>query len=109
MKVSSEARVNLLTVGTALVVTLVRHGVDSNRVPWDGVGPVLGSWFIHTIAVFLIIACASFAIGWWHRIFLGEDRDILASRVGFQYYITVTLLVAAVAVLIVKAAHLDSE
>jgi hypothetical protein len=108
MNLTSESRVNILSVGTALVVALVRHGIDSNRAPWD-LGTALGSLLIHTIAVFLIVVFASVAIARWHRAFLGEDADILSRRVEFQYYITMTLLIATVAIFIVKAAAGSGE
>jgi hypothetical protein len=65
MKLDREARVNILTVGTALVVALVRHVLEGAA--WEGVSPLLISWFIHTIALFVLILGASVAIERWHR------------------------------------------
>jgi hypothetical protein len=107
MKFDSEARVNILTVGTALVVALVRHVIS--KTPWGGVSQLLSWWFIHTIALFLLVLGASFIIDRWHRTFLGEDGNVLENRVQFQYYIAMTSLVAAVAIFIVKTAGPFSE
>jgi hypothetical protein len=102
MKLSSEARVNILTVGTALVVAFVRHSIE--KTAWGGVSQPLIWWFIHTIALFLLILGASFAIDRWHRTFLGEDGNLFPNRVKFQYYITMTILVSAIAIGVVKMA-----
>ena len=102
MKLDSEARINILTVGTALVIAFVRHFLS--KTPWGGITQLLIWWFIHTIALFLLILGASFTIDRWHRTFLGEDGNVLQNRIRFQYYITVTSLVAAIAIFIVKAA-----
>jgi ABC-type Fe3+ transport system permease subunit len=54
-------------------------------------------WFIHCIALFFLVFGAGFAMTRWHRFFLGEDRDLIVNRLEFQYYVTMTLLVAAAA------------
>ena len=102
MKLDSEARVHVLTVGTALVVALVRHAV-SKAPSWGGISQLLIWWVIHIIALYLLIFVANIAIYRWNKTFLGEDGDVLNS-VRLQYYITMTSLVAAVAIFIVKTA-----
>jgi hypothetical protein len=98
VKLDSEVRINTLTIGTALVVALVRHGLETKWASWESVGLLLGSWLIHTFALHFLFFGAGYAISRWHKFFLGDERDQFVHRLEFQYYIITTVLVAAVAI-----------
>jgi hypothetical protein len=93
-----EKRINILTVATALVVAVVRHGVQTKWGPWDGWGTFLGSWLIRWIALAMLIAIAAFAIIRWHKFFVGTELKLLANRLELEYYVTITVLVATLAI-----------
>jgi hypothetical protein len=95
-----EARVNVLTVITSLMVAYVRHGLESKWAAWGGVENFLVSWFVHFIGLYLFVAFASIAISMWHKTFLGEEREIIQNRLELQYYIVMAALVAAISILI---------
>jgi hypothetical protein len=104
VKLDSETRITTLTIGTALVVAFVRHGLETKWASWEGVGQLLTGWLIHTIALYFLFFGAGFAISQWHKFFLGDERDPIVHRLEFQYYIITTVLVAAVAIGVLSAA-----
>jgi hypothetical protein len=98
MRMNEEARVNILAVVTALVVTFVRHGVETKWGPWEAWSSILGGWFIHWIGLLLLTAIIVAAITYWHKMFVGTEVQLFAMRVELQYYIKMTVLVATLAI-----------
>jgi hypothetical protein len=98
MKFDKEVRITILTVITALVVALVRHGLETKSASWEGLGQLLMWWFIHTIALYFLIIGAGVSIARWYKFFLDDQRDFTVRRLEYQYYVAMTVLVAAIAI-----------
>jgi hypothetical protein len=102
-------RVNILAIVTALLVAVVRHGVQTKWGPWDGF-PIsdnlmapswvtfLVLWLAYGIALVLLIAIAGFAIIRWHKFFVGSEFELLTNRLKLEYYVVMTVLVATLAI-----------
>ena len=108
MKLDYEARVNALTIVTSLVIAFVRHGRSSKWSSWAW-ETALTSWFVHCLALYLLIGVSAFAVSRWHRIFLGSDPEVLEHLLKFQYYATMTVLVATAAIGFLSGAGPFSE
>ena len=107
MRIGFEGRVNILTAVTSLVVAYVRHGLETKWAPWPGFGHFFSSWFVHYIALWLLIVIAGATISGWHKRFLGDRYNI--KQLQSQYYIVMTTLIAALTILILAVVPFSSS
>jgi hypothetical protein len=107
---TSQRKLIGLQIATGLVVLFVRHTLDPHHWgPWVGeafwpwgVVSFLLAWFLHTIAVVALVAFAGFAIMQFHKFFLGYELEKWDFN-SLGYYVMMTVLVAAVCILLVAA------
>jgi hypothetical protein len=97
--VQIKTRVTVLTAATALVVAIVRHGVQHKWTAWDNWALIPVSWFIHWFALMFLAAVSGALINQWHAFFLGVD--VTEDDTRYQYYtaVIVLLITAAIAIL----------
>lgn len=94
-----EWRLIGLQVFTGLVVTFVRHDLRQPRVAWDSLVNFLSAWFVHTMAVVLLMVIAAVSIQSTHKFFLGYEREQFKDKFEeLSYYIVVTVLIAIVGI-----------
>lgn len=99
---ASEWRLIGLQIITALAVTFVRHDLEKHRVAWDSFGDFLIAWFIHTIAVIMLIAIAAVPILRFHKFFVGRELSTSKGDVeAVTFYVLMTVLVASVCIFVV--------
>ena len=99
---ASEWRLFGLQIATGLAVTFVRHDLEKHRVAWDSLGDFLITWFIHTIALLVLIAITTVPILRFHKFFVGHELSTSkgdVETVGF--YVLMTVLVASVCIFFV--------
>src|SRR5947209_3441937 len=102
MVVSTSGKLVGLQVATGFVVAFVRHNLETHRLLWNGFEPFLVSWFIHTIAVVLLMAIVLVPILSWQRFFIGQEfKGFKDQSEELQFHITMTVLVAAVCIFFV--------
>jgi MFS superfamily sulfate permease-like transporter len=97
-----EKREIALVIFTGLVVAFVRHGLQHHWKAWDSWEDFFIAWFIHTVAVALLVAGSMAAIIFSHKFFLGYNKEDYGRELTF--YILMTILVAAVGILFVASA-----
>ena len=96
---STELRLIGLQVVTGLAVAFVRHDLQNPRVAWDSLANFAASWFIHTIAVMVLMAIAFASILRFHKFFLGYEAKGFKNEVeALSYYVLMTVLVASVCI-----------
>jgi MFS superfamily sulfate permease-like transporter len=88
-----------LVIFTGLVVAWVRHGVQHHWKSWGSWEAFFVAWFIHTMALAVLIVAALAAIIFTHKFFLGYDKKDYGRDLTF--YIVMTILVAALGIAIV--------
>jgi uncharacterized membrane protein (DUF485 family) len=89
-------------------VTFVRHDLEiliapEHQVAWDSLEQFLVFWFVHTVAVFLVVAITFLPVIWFQKFFLGyEWEDQVGDRaLEVTFNILMTVLVTAVGILFV--------
>ncbi len=98
--VSLNTKRNLLLAVTSLVVAYVRTFLQYHRYSWDSVSEFLASWFVHYIAVALLVAISYAVIKTHERRFLPNtdgSRQGLGMVEAFVY-IPLVLLVCSIAI-----------
>jgi hypothetical protein len=96
----STKRAFLIPV-TGLVVAYVRHAINNKQ--WDSVEQALVSWIIHSIALMVFFLATSAVILWSHEFFLGRKYKGNLEEEP-QFYILMTVLVAAVSIYLISHA-----
>ncbi len=91
-----DKRETALVIFTGLMVAWVRHGLQHHWHGWDSWESFFLSWFVHTIAVVLLMGAGLAAIFFSHKFFRGYDCKQDARELMF--YIVVTTLVAALGI-----------
>jgi hypothetical protein len=88
-----------LTVLAGLVIAFVRHIIERTHWGWDG---FFLSWFVHMLAVGLLLPFAGAAIFAFHKIILGyefEAKESKSEEVIFA--VLMTIIIAAVFTLLI--------
>jgi hypothetical protein len=110
LRLGHPTRQALLLVATALVVILVRAGLHPSFPAgdtgwWASVENLLVGWFIHTVALLLLVAIAAALIVRFHRLFLGHPAPWPdGSFDDVTFYVLMTVLVATVSIYVVANA-----
>jgi hypothetical protein len=89
-----------LVILTGLVVAWVRHGLQYHWKLWDSWRNFFTSWFVHAMAVFLLMVVALWAIIYTHKFFLGRDMEGNEREVSF--YVVMTILVASIGIAVLS-------
>jgi hypothetical protein len=91
-----------LQVVTGLVVAFVRHDLQEHQIVWDSFGQFLISWFIHTIALFILMAIVGASILHLQKFFLGHERKGFKGEIEeIGFHIFMTILVASICILFI--------
>jgi len=101
-KFSLYTRRNFLLGFTALIVAYVRSFLQYHRYFWESVGQFFLSWFIHYLAVLVLVAISYALIKTKAEFFLGnktENHKITTEEV--IVYVSVVLLVAAILIFLI--------
>jgi hypothetical protein len=61
------------------------------------------------MGLLLLSAITVAAVTYWHRFFVGTDAKVLTMTAELQYYITMTVLVAALAIGLLSLYHLGGD
>jgi hypothetical protein len=94
-----EKREIALVIFTGLVVAFVRHGLQHHWKAWDSWEDFFLAWFIHTVAVAVLMAASMAAIIFSHKFFLGYGKKEYGRELTF--YIVMTILVAAIGIALI--------
>jgi hypothetical protein len=105
MHLNHGARRGLLSVGTALVVAHVRHGLETGWSSWQSWEQFLGYWFLHWLGLVFFSALVIFAIGKGRPWFL-EGKPGALDEDDLQVQISLTLLLASAVIFLL--AHLPT-
>lgn len=92
-----EKRQGALVIFTGLVVSWVRQGLHHHWKGYSSWGDFFAAWFIHTMAVGLLVAAAMAAIIWSHKFFLGYEKKGDNGR-ELMFYILITILMGALGI-----------
>jgi len=99
MQIPLAVKRNGLLIITGLVVAYVRRVIQYGNYSWDSVVQLLGWWLLHYLAVGLVAAVAYGCIKGTEKFFFGYESGEKGLGVDEALvYISVVILVAAVAV-----------
>lgn len=101
MVVSFKARRHALMAIAGLVVAYVRTGLQYKRYGWDSFTGFAASWFVHYIALALLVGASAIVIQRVEGFFFGDNKT--RSRVDVDdllVYVPIVALVAAVAIFV---------
>ncbi len=107
--ISLSTRRHLLLAVTSLVVAYVRTFLQYHRYSWDSISEFLAVWFVHYIAVYLLVAISYGVIKTHERRFLADSdgqRQGLKMDEAFVY-VAFVLLVCSISIFVV--AHWPSS
>jgi hypothetical protein len=90
-----------LQVITGLAVAVVRHDLEDRRVVWDSFVQFLFDWFIHTVALTVLIGIVAIPILRLHKFFLGYEHAGFKEIEELTFYALMTVLVASVCIFLV--------
>jgi hypothetical protein len=93
---SPEFRLGCLSVIAAFAVSYVRHGVEHHWASWASAEQFFISWFIHWVALNVLLVAAAAATIWLHKLFLGYEYE--GRNLEFGYHVLVVVLVAAISI-----------
>ena len=88
-------RITILTVVAGLVVSVVRHGLETKWGSWDGYGIFLAWWVVHFMLLRFFVAVTGFVIAICARLF--PDLEPVR-QMTVQYCLLKITLFAAVAI-----------
>ncbi len=101
--ISLSTKRHLLLALTSLVVAYVRTFLQYHRYSWDSISELLASWFVHYIAVYLLVAISYSVIKTHETRFLAEgesERRGLRMDEAFVY-VAFVLLVCSISIFVV--------
>jgi hypothetical protein len=98
-KIPHRIRRHALLIITALVVAFVRTFLQYHHYFWDSIGQFLISWFIHYVAVGLLVVISGTTIMTCEKYFLDDEKQNHGINIeNVIVYVSIVLLVASLLV-----------